>query len=221
MSCRRLPSMIVALIAVLIPVAVVAGGFSGGGGSFYLGTGSPNSIDAASGLADDLGINDETGNYALGVQGFYQGERYRLGGAFQAHAWAGVNPGENGADDEAAGVAALVGGLYSTYTVRHDRMLLNVGAVVGAGRCLFGYSLGDEGEDAHENVSAFFIEPQVSLGVATCRWFGTEFQLSAPIFVLTEDLTLNEGGKTYTVKGSDMTGVNFSIKLTFGRIANP
>jgi len=221
MSCRRLPFIAVILIVVFMPSAAVAGEFSGGGGSIYIGTGWPNSIDAASELADDLAINDETGNFVLGVQGFFQGSRYRLGGAFQAHAWAGVNIGKNGAEDDAAGVAALVGGLYGTFTIRCDRVLFNVGAVVGAGRCLLGYGLGDEDIDREESVSTFFIEPQASLGVATCRWFGVEFQLSAPIFILAEDLELSEGGKTYTVKSDDMMGVNFSIKLTFGKIANP
>jgi hypothetical protein len=221
MSRRRLPFMAVLLIALFIPGAVAAEEFSGGGGSVYFGTGSPNSIDAASELADDLDINDERGNYVLGVQGFFQGDRYRLGGALQAHAWGGANLGKNGADDDAAGVAALVGGLYGTYTIRHDRMLLNVGGIIGAGRCVLGYSLGEEDKDRDESVSTFFIEPQASLGVATCRWFGVEFQLSAPIFILTQDLKLNEGGKTYTVKSSDMMGVNFSLKLTFGRIADP
>lgn len=221
MNRRLLALTAVLLMVVFIPSAIVAGEFSGGGGSVYFGTGSPNSIDAASELAEDLDINDETGNYVVGVQGFYQGGRYRIGGALQAHAWAGVNPGKNGADDDAAGVAALVGGLYGTYTIRHDRMLLNVGAVVGAGRCLLGYSLGDEREDKDESVSTFFIEPQASLGVATCQWFGVEFQLSAPIFILTEDLKLTEGENTYTVKSGDMAGVNFSVKLIFGKIANP
>jgi hypothetical protein len=221
MSHRRLSFTAVLLVVMFIPVAAGADEFSGGGGSIYFGTGWPNSIDAASELADDLDINDETGNFVLGLQGFYQGGQYRLGCAFQAHAWAGVNIGENGAEDDAAGVAALVVGLYSTYTIRRDRVLLNVGTVVGAGRCLLGYSLGDEDEDRDESVSTFYIEPQVSLGVATCRWFGVEFQLSAPIFILTEELKLYEGENSYTVKSGDMIGVNFSIKLLFGKIANP
>lgn len=221
MSRRRLPLVAGLLVAVFVASsAVIAGEFSGGGGSIYFGTGSPNSIDAASDLADDLDVNDESGNYVLGVQGFFQGDRYRIGGAFQAHAWAGANLGRNGAEDDAAGVAAIVGGLYGAYTIRHDRMLLNVGGVVGAGRCLLGYSLGDEDEDKDESVSTFFIEPQASLGVAACRWFGVEFQLSAPIFILTDDLKLSEGGKTYSVKSGDMMGVNFTVKLTFGRIAD-
>ncbi len=210
----------VIMVAVLVPCAVVAEEFSGGGGSIYLGTGSPNSIDAASALANDLSINDETGNFVLGAQGFYQGDRFRLGGAFQAHGWAGVNFGENGAEDDAAGVAALVGGAYGTYTIRHNRVLLNVGAIAGAGRCLLGYSFGDEDENGEESVSTFFIEPQVSVGVAATRWLGVEFQLSVPIFILTDDLQLEEGGETYTVKSDDMLGVNFSVKFTFGKIAD-
>lgn len=220
MSRVLLPFISVLLIVGFIGGTVVAGEFSGGGGSVYFGMGSPNAIDAASDLADELDINDESGNFVVGVQGFFQGDRYRLGGALQAHAWAGANLGKNGAEDDAAGVAALVGGLYGTYTFRYDRMLLNVGAVVGAGRCLLGYSLGDEFEDREESVTTFFIEPQASLGVATCQWFGVEFQLSAPIFMLTDDLELTEGGTTYTVKSGDMTGVNFSVKLTFGKIAD-
>lgn len=210
----------VLLAVALVPGAMLAEEFSGGGGSIYFGTGSPNSIDAASELAEDLSINDESGNFLLGAQGFYQGDRYRLGGAFQAHGWAGVNFGENGADDDAAGAAAIVGGLYGTYTIRHDRVLLNVGATAGAGRCLLGYSLGDENQDKEESVTTFFVEPHVSLGVAATRWFGVEFQLSVPIFILMDDLQLEEGGKTYTVKGDDMLGVNFSVKFTFGKIAD-
>ena len=53
------------------------------------------------------------------------------------------------------------------------------------------------------------------------KWFGVEFQLSAPIFLLTEDLELTEGAETYSVKSGDMVGVVFSIKLIFGPIANP
>jgi hypothetical protein len=219
-SHERLALVAVTLVVVFIASSTVAGEFSGGGGSIYFGTGSPNSVDAASELADDLDINDETGNYVAGILGFYQGDSYRIGGAIQAHAWAGANLGKNGAEDDAAGVAAIVGGLYGTYTIRHDRMLLNVGAIAGAGRCLLGYSLGDEDRDKDESVSTFFIEPQASVGVAACRWFGVEFQLSAPIFILAEDLKLTEGDKTYTVKSSDMTGVNFSLRLTFGKIAD-
>lgn len=220
MSYGRLPLTAVLLTVVFMAGTADAEGFSGGGGSIYFGTGSPNSIDAASDLVNDLDINDESGNFLLGVQGFYQGDWYRIGGALQTHAWAGANLGKNDTEDDAAGVAAIVGGFYGAYTIRHDRMLLNVGAVVGAGRCLLGYSLGDEGEDRDETVSTFFIEPQASLGVATCRWFGVEFQLSAPIFILTDDLELTEGGTTYTVKSGDMTGVTFSVKLTLGEIAD-
>lgn len=220
MSHKRLTFIAVIIIVVFIPSVLVAEEFSGGGGSIYFGFGSPSSIDAASELSYDLGINDQTGNGVLGVQGFYQDESYRLGGALQGHAWAGVNSGKNGADDDAAGVGALVIGLYGTHTVMNDRMLLNVGAIVGAGKCFLGYNLEEENEDRNESVSTFYIEPQVSLGVATCRWFGVEFQLSAPIFILTEKLELTEEGKTYSVESDDMIGVNFSAKLTFGKIAN-
>jgi hypothetical protein len=58
------------------------------------------------------------------------------------------------------------------------------------------------------------------LHVAATRWFGVEFQLSAPIFILMDDLQLEEGGKTYAVEGSDMMGVNFNVKFTFGKIAD-
>jgi len=235
MSRKRISFMAVFLILVFIHSVIVARGFSGGGGSIYFGTGSPNSIDAVSELADDLDIDDQSGNYVFGIQGFFQGESHRLGGTLQAHAWAGfnltenntnhdvdyVNPGKNSTDDAVAGIAAIVGGLYGSYTIRHDRMLINVGAVVGAGRCFLGYNLGGEGENREVSVSTFFIEPQASLGVATCQWFAVEFQLSSPIFILTEDLKLSEAGKTYIVKSGDMIGVNFSIKLTFGKIANP
>lgn len=218
MNRRRLPSVAALLIVVLIPGGVAAAEFSGGGASMVLGLGTPNSVDAATALANDLAINDERGNVVLGLQGFYQGDRYRLGGTAQAHAWGGINPGKDGADDDAAGVGAFIVGLYVTHTIAHDRMLLNVGGIAGAGRCLLGYSLG--GVDRDESVTAFLLEPHISLGVAEWRWFGVEFQLSAPIFLLTEDLTLTEGGTTYTVKNGDMIGVNFSLKLTFGKIAD-
>jgi len=196
-----------------------AEGFSGGGGSIYFGTGSPNSINAASRLAQDVGLDDDTGNYVAGLLGFYQADRYRLGGALQAHAWGGANFGKQGASDGAAGVAAAIMGLYGTYTLNHDRMLLNVGGIVGAGRSALGFSFGDGGPEEDENVATFLIEPHISLGVAACSWFGVEFQLSAPIFLLTEDLTLRHDGEVYTVKSSDMMGVNFVARLTFGRIA--
>ncbi|UCF65503.1 MAG: hypothetical protein JSW33_06635 [bacterium] len=209
------------IFLLFFPLALFTQTFSGGGGSVYFGTGSPNTIAAASELADDLHINEQKGNYFAGIHGFYQAATYRLGGAFQAYAWGGVNLGENEAGDDAAGVGAVVGGLYSSYTLRLDRILLNVGAVFGAGRCFLGYSLSDGERGKNQSVSTFFIEPQVSLGVATCRWFGVEFQLSSPFFILTENLSLNEVGKNYSVKGTDMMGLNFSIKLTFGKVANP
>jgi len=58
MSRKRISFMAVFLILVFIHSVIVARGFSGGGGSIYFGTGSPNSIDAVSQLADDLDIND-------------------------------------------------------------------------------------------------------------------------------------------------------------------
>jgi hypothetical protein len=193
--------------------------FSGGGGSIVFGTGYPNSIDAVSALAGALDIKDETGNFLMGIQGFYQGDRFRLGGTLQAQGWAGVNAGSDEAEDDAAGVAALVGGLYGTYTIRHDRVLINAGAVVGAGRCLIGYSLADGIFEENESVGTFYLEPQVSVGVAATRWFGVEFQLSAPIFILTDDLVLAMGDTSYKVDSNDMAGVTFAVRLTFGRIA--
>jgi hypothetical protein len=192
--------------------------FSGGGGSIFLGTGSPNSVDAASALAGDLDVNDEAGNFLLGIAGFYQGDRFRLGGAFQAQAWGGVNPGDYDAEDDAAGVAAATWGLYGTYTFRHDRVLLNAGGVAGAGRCFLGYTLGD-GTDADESVATFYLEPHVCVGVAATSWFGVEFQLSTPIYLLTDDLELTVANRTYRVEGSDLAGLDFSLRLTFGRIA--
>jgi hypothetical protein len=221
MTSRIIKVLTILLALFLVPVISFGQGFSGGGGSFYFGTGSPNSIEAASQLYETYNINEETGNYVMGVQGFYQAERFRLGGAIQGHAWAGINPVSNEAGDDAAGVAAFIGGLYSTYTFRYDRLLLNAGVIVGAGRCFLGFHLDDRNIDQTENVATFYIEPQVSLGVATCRWFAVEFQLSAPIFLLTEDLRLAADGRVYTVKSGDMNGINFSIKLTGGKIANP
>lgn len=194
--------------------------FSGGGVSLYIGTGWPNSIDTVDELAADLWIGDETGNASFGLQGFYQGERFRLGGALQAYGWAGFNTEERDDEDDAAGVAALIGGVYCTYTFRHDRVLLNVGAAAGAGRCLLGYNLDRYDMDDHSSVGAFLVEPQISLGVAATRWFGVEFQLSAPIFVLTDTLELRMGPNVYTVKSGDITGVNFALKLTFGKLAD-
>jgi hypothetical protein len=220
MNRKRLSFMGVLLIVLFIPTAILASEFSGGGGSIYFATGAPNSIDAVSELGDNLGVNGGSGNYVFGVQGFFQGHRYRMGGSVQAHAWAGVNLGKEDTEDDVAGLAVVVGGFYGSYTLKYDRMLLNVGAVVGAGRCFLGYSLGDGEIEREESVSTFFIEPQLSVGVATSRWFGVEFQLSTPIFILTDDLRLAEGERIYTVRSSDMMGVNFGIKLTFGKIAN-
>lgn len=219
MKAPRTIFAILTLVPALAIAPAAADDFSGGGGSIYFGTGSPNSIKAASNLADDLAINDESGNYVAGILGFYQGNRYRLGGAFQAHGWGGVEFGHHGVDDRAAGVVAAIGGVYGTYTLSHDRMLLNVGGVVGAGRTVLGFSLGND-MDHDANVATFYFEPQVSIGVAALRWFGVEFQFSAPIFLLTEDLTLEYGGNSYTVTGSDMTGITFTMRLTFGRIAD-
>ena len=212
---------IVFLIVVSIPAALPARDFSGGGGSIYFGTGSPNSIAAVTNLANDLEINDARGNYIMGIQGFFQNERYRLGGIFQGHAWGSVNLKDEDAKDDATGVAALVGGLYSSYTFRNDRILLNTGIIVGAGRCFMGYNLGEQDENRYESVTTFYIEPQASLGVASCRWFAIEFQLSTPIFIFTEELKLDRGEQTYAVNSSDLLGLNFSIKLTSGKIANP
>jgi hypothetical protein len=203
---------------------VFADEFTGGGASIYFGSGTPNSIDGASELADDYQIKDETGNFMMGVVGFFQGDNFRGGAAFQMHAWAGVNAGEQEADDDTAGAAAVVFGFYCAWTPRHDRMLLNVGAVIGAGKAILGYSLGEDRGDIDESVTVgtFYLEPFVSVGVATGRWFGVEFQLSAPIFILQEDLQLTTVlNKTYTVKGSEMSGLSGSIKLTFGKIADP
>jgi hypothetical protein len=206
------------IMAVLVGSAG-AEGLSGGGGSIWIGTGAPNSVDAASELAEDVGADGRTGNWSGGLQGFYQGDRYRLGGAIQGQAWGGANAGKYEADDGAAGVATIVGGLYATYTFRHDRVLVNAGGIVGAGRALLGFSLDGGDVEDEENVATFYLEPHVSVGVATCRWFGVEFQLSAPIYVLTEELRLETGGKTYTVKSGDLAGVNFALKLTFGKVA--
>jgi len=221
MNSKDFEIRIMTILILLIPLMVYSQGFSGGGGSIYFGTGSPNSIGAASDLGNDLQINDQTGNFVLGMQGFYQAPTYRLGGAIQTHAWGGANLGDDTTGDDAAGVGAIVGGLYYSYTWRLDRILINTGVVFGAGRCFLGYSLGDGQQSKNVSVSTFYIEPQISLGVATCRWFGVEFQLSSPFFILTENLSLTEAGQSYIVTGGDMLGINFSIKLAFGKIANP
>lgn len=212
---------VLAVVAATGVATAAAGDFSGGGLSLGLGTGSPNSVDAASALARDLSVDDETGNYTFIMQGFYQADRFRLGAAFQGQVWGGANVGDQEPKDSAAGVVAAIGGLYGTFTFRHDRVLLNAGGTVGAGRCLLGYSLGNSGPDEKESVSTFYLEPQVSVGVATCRWFGAEFQLSTPIYLLTEDFVLTYDGQTYAVQGSDLAGVQFCMKLTFGLIASP
>lgn len=199
-----------------------AAAFTGGGGSIYLGTGYPSSIDAVDELSEDLRINEEEGNFNFGLQGFYQADKYRLGADLQWHLWGGSNPGDEDDDVDAdtAGVGAVTYGMYTTYTIRHDRLLLNVGGVVGAGVAFLGYDYGQRDVSDHETVSTFYIEPLISFGVGTCRYFGVEFQASAPIFVFSEDLTLDYLGKEYTVKGSELNGVNFAIKLTFGKIAD-
>jgi hypothetical protein len=209
------------LAAVLCAVPAASQTFSGGGGSIYLGTGFPDSIDGATELADDLAFNQDVGKLVAGLDGFYQGNRFRLGGALQAHGWGGVSTGRQKADEGAAGVVAAVAGLYGTYTIRHDRVLLNVGGIAGGGRALLGFSQDHGGPEEYEQVAVFYIEPLISAGVAANRWFGVEFQLSAPIFILSDDLELVYGGRTYTAAGGDMTGVSFAVKLTFGKIANP
>jgi len=214
------------VIAWLFPLLLAAGApsaqeFSGGGASVLFGTGSPNTIHAADALARDLDVRDVTGNANAGLVGFYQADRFRLGGAFLAQAWGGVNAGGRHAKDDAAGVAAAIGGLYATYTARHDRVLLNVGGVAGAGRCLVGFSLDDGATDREETVTTFYLGPQVSVGVAACRWFGVEFQLSSPVYFFTDELRLDYGGRTYTVEGSDLAGLQFGMALTMGRIAAP
>ncbi|MFC1852791.1 hypothetical protein ACFL27_21550 [candidate division CSSED10-310 bacterium] len=206
---------------VIVAGPVQAQDFQGGGASIYLGAGTPNSIDAASDIAADLNINDETGNFVFGVLGFYQADKFRMGAAFQMHAWAGVNPGTEDVEDDAAGVMAVIWGVYSTYTIKHDRFLMNVGAIVGSGRAVLGFSYGEEDIDENESVDTLYIEPLISFGVAACRWFGAEFQVSAPLFFLSQDLELDWAGETYTVESSEMSGVNVSLKLTFGKIADP
>jgi hypothetical protein len=214
-----LSAAVILLLSAVHPCTAGAQGFSGGGASLYLGMGWPNSIDAVGELADALDLGDETGSACFGLHGFYQGDAFRLGGALQAHGWAGFSTQEQDNSDDAAGVAALIAGVYGTYTFRHDRVLLNVGAVAGAGRCVLGYDL--EGAlDDHSSVAVFVIEPLVSLGVAATRWFGLEFQLSAPIFILSDTLELDVDPNVFTVKSGDMTGVNFAVKLTFGKIAD-
>jgi hypothetical protein len=209
-------------LAVLLHAVSAAGQpFSGGGVSIYGGTGFPNSIDAAEALADDRGFTEKVGNLVVGLQGFYQGDRFRLGGAMQAHGWGGVSTGKQEATEGAAGVVAAVAGLYATRTFRHDRLLLNVGGVVGGGRALLGFSEEDASAEEYERVAVFYVEPLISAGVAATRWFGVELQLSAPLFVLADDLTFTDGGRGYTASGRDMSGVSLMVKLTFGKIADP
>lgn len=210
-----------ALVTAILCMGHVAAAqeFSGGGGSVYFGTGFPNSVEAASALADEIGVDDERGYVVAGLQGFYQGERFRLGGAFQAHAWGGVNAGEYEPHDGAAGVAAAIWGLYATYTFRHDRVLLNAGGIAGAGRCALGSTFEDGRVDVDEAVTTFFLEPLVSLGVAATTWFGVEFELATPLFLLTDDLALESTDRApVEVKNSDLAGVTFCLKLTFGKL---
>jgi hypothetical protein len=219
---RAFFTITIGCLAVLLHAASVSGQpFSGGGASIYVGTGFPNSIDAASELAGDLGFTDEVGNLVVGLQGFYQGDRYRLGAAFQALGWGGVNTGTQKANEGAAGVVAGVAGLYATRTIRHDRFLLNVGGVLGGGRALLGFTEEDGSAEEYERVAVFYIEPLISAGVAATSWFGVEFQLSAPLFVLADDLEFTYGGRAYRASGRDMNGASFMVKLTFGKIANP
>lgn len=211
----------ISLITIFLFSPLLTFAFSGGGGSIYAGLGSPSSIDAASELADDLDINDEEGNFTIGAIGFYQADRYRLGGGFQMHAWGGTNPGDDDTEDDTAGLAAVLYGAYGTYTIRHDRLLLNAGAFVGAGKAILGFDKGEEDIDETESTTTFYIEPLVSFGIATCPYFGIEFQISSPIFLFSEEIELRYGGKTYIVEGDELSGVNFVLKLTFGKFANP
>jgi hypothetical protein len=187
--------------------------FSGGGGSIYFGTGFPTSIDGASALADQLGFTRNVHNLLVGIQGFYQGNRSRLGGAVEAHAWGGV-------DNGAAGVVAAVGGLYGTRSFRHDHVLLNVGGIIGGGRARLGFGQ-EGGPTQYAQASVFYLEPLLSAGVAPSSWFGLEFQLSAPVFILNKDLDFTYGGNQYTATSRDMSGVSFAVMFTFGKIANP
>lgn len=200
-------------LAVLLHAAPAASQtFSGGGGSIYLGTGVPTSIDSATELVDELGFARNIHNVLVGVQGFYQADRFRLGGSVEAHAWGGVDHG-------AAGVVAAVGGLYGTWSLRHDRLLLNAGGVIGGGRARLGFGH-ENGPSEYAQVSAFYVEPLISAGVAASRWFGVEFQLSAPVFVLSRDLEFTYLEHQYTATSGDMSGVSFAVMFTFGKIAD-
>lgn len=214
-----------AFIAVFVTAALtgtaLAQGFQGGGGSVFLGTGTPDEITAATDLANDLNLEHDIGNVFFGAQGFYQADRYRVGASFQTSVWGGWRSGENNAGDNSAGVVTFTAGFYSTYTIRHDRFLFNVGGVVGGGRAGMGFDLGEQDIDEFESVSTFYVEPQVSVGVAACAYFGVEFQLSAPVYLLTDDLRMTYSGRTYSVSGSDLNGLTFAVKLTFGKFANP
>lgn len=196
--------------------------FQGGGGGIFFGTGTPSSIDAVEDLSDQLGITEEEGNFNAGAFGFFQGDNYRMGASFQFHVWAGWNVGNDDAEDDTAGLAAVTGGFYGTYTFSKNRLLLNLGGTIGAGTIALGYNLGQESGDISnsESLSTLYLEPQISVGIATCRWVGVEFQLSSPIFIFDEDLTLYVRGQEFTVKSGDMAGISFSIKLLFGRIAD-
>lgn len=205
----------------LFTIVITSFAFEGAGAGLFLGTGTPSSINAADDLSEDLGINEEKGNFSFGALGFYQAPTYRLGASFQFQAWAGWNTGDDNAQEESAGLAAFTAGLYGTYSFYTGRILLNIGGVVGAGRVSLGYNLNEERGDIKErdSVSTFYIEPQISFGIATCRWVGVEFQLSSPIYFLDDELKITLYGNEYSVDSNEMIGITFSMKLLFGVIA--
>ncbi|MBA4367997.1 MAG: hypothetical protein C0403_10225 [Desulfobacterium sp.] len=193
----------------------------GWAGGFFLGTGTPNSIDAMDRLSKDLDISDRDGNISIGGLGFYQGRNYRLGGLVQSQVWAGWNAGDNDADNDSVGLAATSGGFYGAYTFSKEKFLLNIGGVVGGGRVSLGYDLGDDRSDIHrhESVSALYLEPQISIGYAATNWLGIEGVIAAPMYFFNDDLTLTYNNQDYTVRGKDLYGVTCSIRFVFGNIA--
>ncbi len=215
----------IVVVLFFMTTSVGAKEFNGGAGGFFVGTGTPSNIDAADDLARHFDINDENGNFTFGGLGFFQKDSYRIGASFQLQAWGGWNREgyrhyDHDHGHDSAGLAAMTGGLYGTYSFSKGPVLFNVGGVAGAGSIRLGYDFDNNNgnRDQHKSTTALYLEPQVSIGYAPTSWMGVEFVVSTPIYLF-DDLTLQVDNRDYTVESEDLLGVTCSVRFTFGKIA--